>query len=710
MPDQIPPPTPGCPDPVPGQPGPTRPDPLGTVEEIGRLLAADAEPMSLARSVVEAAVRQTGAEYGLIVCRTPGDGVLNAAVGMPDFEPGTPAVEGLAATIGSDADAGVIRVEDADADPRPADRDVFRAATAGRVIARSGLTAPVVARGGNAVGRLFLGHPRPGRFGPADERTLACIARYGALAIDQARLFDRVRAGHLDNARLAAIVQSSDDAIIGKDLNGVVWSWNAGAERMFGYTAEEMIGKPITVLIPADRPDEEIGILARLRRGERVDHFETERITRQGRRIFVSVTSSPIRDEQGRIVGASKVARDITERKRAEIEREHLLAAERAARSEAERHSRMKDEFLATLGHELRTPLNAVLGWAHLLQKGSDPAELREGLGVIERNARVQAQLIEDLLDMSRIVAGNLRLSVQPVDLHAVIEAALASVRPAADARNVTVRTILDPLAGPVSGDPGRLQQVFWNLLSNAVKFTPKQGKVEVLLERVNSHVEISVSDTGEGIAPDFLPFVFDRFRQADASTTRQHGGLGLGLSIVKHLTELHGGSVRAKSPGLGQGATFIVSLPVRVTTSDPASPSRADHADETIMLTGIRILVVDDDPDARDLVRRMLANSGAEVRTAASAAEAVVALREKPPHLLISDIGMPGEDGFGLIRKVRALPEQEGGRVPAVALTAFAGPEDRRRALLAGFQMHVPKPVEPGELIAVVASVTRRI
>src|SRR5690606_783091 len=274
---------------------------------------------------------------------------------------------------------------------------------------------------------------------PADERTLACIARYGALAIDQARLFDRVRAGHLDNARLAAIVQSSDDAIIGKDLNGVVWSWNAGAERMFGYTAEEMIGKPITVLIPADRPDEEIGILARLRRGERVDHFETERITRQGRRIFVSVTSSPIRDEQGRIVGASKVARDITERKRAEIEREHLLAAERAARSEAERHSRMKDEFLATLGHELRTPLNAVLGWAHLLQKGSDPAELREGLGVIERNARVQAQLIEDLLDMSRIVAGNLRLSVQPVDLHAVIEAALASVRPAADARNVTV-------------------------------------------------------------------------------------------------------------------------------------------------------------------------------------------------------------------------------------------------------------------------------
>lgn len=519
----------------------------------------------------------------------------------------------------------------------------------------------------------------------------------------------------LANARLAAIIQCSDDAIISKNLQGIVQSWNAGAERMFGYTSDEMIGTPITRLFPSDRSDEEAAILARLRAGERVDHFETVRCTKDGRHINVSVTISPVRDATGEIVGASKVARDITERKRAESEREVLLAAERAARSEAERHSRMKDEFLATLGHELRTPLNAVLGWASLLRtRHSGEDELGHGLTVIERNARLQTQLIEDLLDMSRIVAGKLCLNVQSVDLGQVVLAALDAVRPAADAKGVRLRHVLDPLAATVSGDPNRLQQVAWNLLSNAVKFTPRGGSVQVVLERVNSHVEVTVTDTGEGISPEFLPLVFDRFRQADASTTRRHGGLGLGLAIVKHLVELHGGTVRAGSLGLGHGASFSFALPVRATrTSAPDEDAGADAAgyeEQEISLDGIRALVVDDEADARDLVRRVLEQAGASVFTAPSSPEGLEVLVRERPDVLISDIGLPGEDGYRLLQRIRALTPEEGSMTPAVALTAFARAEDRRRALLSGFQMHVTKPVDPSELIAVVASVTRKL
>ncbi|MGH7133727.1 MAG: ATP-binding protein [Phycisphaerales bacterium] len=428
----------------------------------------------------------------------------------------------------------------------------------------------------------------------------------------------------LANARLAAIIQSSDDAIISKDLQGVVQSWNGGAERMFGYAADEMIGRPITILIPADRPNEEPSILARLRLGERVDHFETVRRAKDGRLLDVSVTISPIRDSHGKIMGASKVARDITDRKRIDGERESLLAAERTARGEAERHGRMKDEFLATLGHELRTPLNAVLGWATLLKSPkTQPADLTHGLTVIERNARLQTQLIEDLLDMSRIVSGKLRLNVQAVDLSAVIHAAMEAAGPAADVKEIRLTHVLDPLAGLVSGDPNRLQQVVWNLLSNAVKFTPKGGRIQIVLERINSHVDLSVIDSGEGINPEFLPLVFDRFRQADASTTRRHGGLGLGLAIVKHVTELHGGSVRAQSPGPGRGSTFTVSLPVRATHTDGFAQSRSPSElsaiilPDDVSLAGLKAIVVDDEPDARDLVRRVLEEAGAHVMTA---------------------------------------------------------------------------------------------
>jgi CheY-like chemotaxis protein len=380
----------------------------------------------------------------------------------------------------------------------------------------------------------------------------------------------------------------------------------------------------------------------------------------------------------------------------------------------------MKDEFLATLSHELRTPLNAILGYAQLLRTGvMGQAELADGLEVIERNARAQTQIIEDLLDMSRIISGKVRLDVQPVNLVDVIEAAVRTVAPAADARGIRMQKILDPLAGPVSGDPNRLQQVFWNLLSNAIKFTPKGGRVQVVLQRVNSHVEVTVSDSGVGIKPEFLPYVFDRFRQADATAARRYGGLGLGLAIVKSLVELHGGSVHAASPGEGRGATFVVHLPLSLLTHDhdsdhpgakavrrPGSPAEQFHAN----LADVSILVVDDERDARELVRRLLVECDARVLTAASADEALPLLSaDHRPDVLISDIGMPGVDGYEFIRRVRALGPDRGGAVPAVALTAFARSEDRTRAILAGYQMHVAKPVEPAELVAVVASLAGR-
>jgi signal transduction histidine kinase len=400
-------------------------------------------------------------------------------------------------------------------------------------------------------------------------------------------------------------------------------------------------------------------------------------------------------------------------------EKDKLLSSERAARADAERASQLKDEFLATLSHELRTPLSAILGWTHVLRRqNTEDPEVREGLAVIERNARVQVQLVEDLLDMSRIISGKIRLDVQRVSLADVLEASYETVRPAADAKGVRIRKVIDPLAGPVSGDPNRLQQIIWNLLNNAVKFTQRGGRVDLLLERVNSHVEVTVHDTGDGIAPEFLPHVFDRFRQADGTTTRRHGGLGLGLSIVKHLVELHGGSVRAKSPGIGKGSTFVMELPVAPIR--PHSGRDADHAarprhpsaalppaaDECFpRLDGVTVLVVDDDSDARELMRRVLSECGAEVVLAAEAKSALSIVQEKRPRVLVSDIGMPTHDGYELIRWIRALPESKGGRTPAIALTAFARSEDRRRAIAAGYQTHLAKPADTGELVTVVGS-----
>jgi PAS domain S-box-containing protein len=428
----------------------------------------------------------------------------------------------------------------------------------------------------------------------------------------------------------------------------------------------------------------------------------------------------------GEFAGFIGTCLDIHDRKQDEQERAALLAKAEAAYRDADAANRSKDEFLATVSHELRTPLNAIMGWTQLLlAKGANTADderHRRGLETVVRNAKLQAQLIDDLLDVSRIISGKMRLDVQPTDLAAVIDAAVEAIRPAAEGKQIQLRRVLDPFAGPVMGDPARLQQVVWNLLSNAVKFTPKGGKIEVRLERVNSHVEILVADTGAGITPEFLPHVFDRFRQLDASTTRRHGGLGLGLSIVRHLVELHGGTVRVKSPGEGEGSTFIVALPLSVAhltpgegarihprTEElaPADPCRDDPA---LDLRGIRVLVVDDEPDARETLQQILEHCNAEVRTVGSAAEAMKALESWRPDVLLSDIGMPGEDGYDLIRRVRELPAERGGRTPAAALTAFARGEDRRRALRAGFQMHVAKPVDLQELATVVASLARGV
>jgi PAS domain S-box-containing protein len=828
---------------------------------------------------------------------------------------------------------------------------------------------------------------------------------------------------------LSSLIESADDAIISKTLDGIITSWNKGAERIFGYVAEEVLGKPITIIIPPDHLQEEPAILARLRAGERVEHFETVRMRKDGQLLAISLTVSPIKGANGQIVGASKIARDITEqvqgqralaeatqrlklalaaahlgdwiwdastnlvtlsdtaaeifgvpsglkmtreelhkllepedgdraraiteaalanhtdyeieyrlnrpdnsdawisakgrgiydqngsvigqlgfvqdismRKRNEqtlreqaealkilnevvkvisaeldlhktvqavtdaatgltgaqygsffynvlneegssymlftlagaprelfdhlpmpratdlfgptfrgegvvrignvrldprygknspyygmpddhlpvtsylavpvvsrscevlgglffghpdpdafTERDEMVVAglaaqaavamdnarlyeaakraradaERAAADkerlfrQAEESSRLKEEFLATISHELRTPLSAILGWARMLRMGQLSEEnAAKALDTIERNARAQAQLVDDLLDVSRIITGKLRMNVQPADPNSFIEAAVEAVKPAADAKGVRIHKVIDTGLISIPGDPVRLQQVVWNLLSNAIKFTPRGGHVQIRSERVNSHLEIVVSDTGQGIAPDFLPHVFDRFRQADQKTSRHHGGMGLGLAIVRHLVEMHGGTVHANSKGEGHGSTFTVMLPITpVYQVDPSGarvhPAARDllPADDncTDRLDGIRILVVDDEADTRELLREGLQYCGAKVSVAANAAEALDALTTTSPDVLISDIGMPGVDGYDLIRQVRELPRERGGTIPAIALTAYTRTEDRLQSLRAGYDMHVPKPVELAELVAVAATVVRR-
>ena len=687
---------------------------------------------------------------------------------------------------------------------------------------------------------------------------------------------------HADRAarRLAAVIESSDDAIVSKDLQGIITSWNRAAERMFGYTAREAIGQSIRMIIPADLQAEEDMVLARIRAGQPVEHYETRRCRKDGSELRISLTVSPLIGDSGAVIGASKIARDVTERVRLEAEaaeqsrvarelsevgaivassldrstvvqqvtdiatkltqaefgaffynvqdpqsgdaymlyalsgapkdafatfphpratavfaptfhgegvvrlddvtsdprygrnppfhgmppghlrvRSYLAVPVKAGSGEVlgglffghsepgvfvERHEqlatgvagwaslalenarlymeareadRLKDEFLAVLSHELRTPLNAIVGYSRLLRGNILQGEkAAQGLETLERNAASLTQIVEDVLDVSRIVSGKIRLDVQPVELPLVVHNAIATVQPAADAKHVRVQTIIDPRVGPVSGDPDRLQQVLWNLLSNAVKFTPKKGRVQVRVERVNSHVEIVVSDTGLGIKSEFLPYVFERFRQADAGTTRKTGGLGLGLSIVRHIVEMHGGSVEVASDGEGKGATFRVRLPLMIVHAEESRETREHPRTErpaplTALsnLGGIHVLAIDDEEDALGLLRAVLESAGAEVTTIASAREGLQRLADIEPDALVVDLGMPEMDGFEFIGRVRANPDAGIRDLPAAALTAFARSEDRTKALQSGFEMHLAKPVDPGELVASVATLVRR-
>jgi PAS domain S-box-containing protein len=680
-----------------------------------------------------------------------------------------------------------------------------------------------------------------------------------------------------DARRLAAIVESSDDAIIGKDLTGRITSWNRAAEQLFGFTAAEAIGQSIRIIIPEDRGAEELDVLRRVRRGESVRHFETVRRRKDGTSVMISLAVSPIRAD-GDVIGASKIARDISEKKRAEqraaflVEASGLLTGSldyeatlkaitnlavptiadwcavdivsgsggtlerlaaahadpgkaeavrtvrecyedptspysvgmvvrngtpamvshisdemlvQAARGDEEcvgllrtlglvsyigvplvahgrtfgaislvsaqsgRHytdddlhfaeelayraaiaidnikaykevefaNRLKDEFLATFSHELRTPLNAILGYARMMQSGTLTAEKQpRALDIIERNATSLSQIVEDVLDVSRIITGKLRLDIQPVDLPEIVKNAVDTVSAAVAAKHVRLQTIVDPGAAPVSGDPDRLQQIVWNLVSNAVKFTPKGGRVQVRVERINSHVEITVSDTGIGIRPDFLPHIFERFRQADSGTAREHAGLGLGLAIARHLVELHGGTIHALSAGEGHGATFQVRLPVMIVQSGRPADARYAHprsstpmTPTTVSLESLHVLAVDDDSDALMISREILEAAGARVTTFDSAESVLDEIGGVRPDVIVADVGLPRLDGFELIKRIRQLPDAALSQIPAAALTAYARAEDRVKVLQSGFQMHLAKPIDPSELIVAVAALAKR-
>ena len=486
---------------------------------------------------------------------------------------------------------------------------------------------------------------------------------------------------------------------------------------MFGYSAREAIGEHITLIIPSDRHPEEDDVLRHIRRGEKVDHYETVRRAKDGRRVDIALTVSPVVDANGQIIGASKIARDITERKRAEEEREQLLARLEAALQTAEEASRLRDDFLATVSHELRNPLNSIVGWAGLLRSGSLDAEKSvQAVDAIMRNARAQDRIIKDLLDISRMVTGRLRLDIQPLRLKEVVESAIETIRPAMEAKQIRLEASFDPTASLLTGDSVRLRQVFWNLLSNAVKFTSKNGRIQIFSRRIDSHVEIVVSDTGIGIEPSFLPYVFDRFRQAESGSNRQSAGLGLGLAIVRSLVELHGGSVSAASDGRGRGASFTVKLPTLLafSTTDPAelvhpAVEETPQTRDGPPLKNLRILVVDDEAGAREVIAAILAPTAAEVKEAQSASDALELMDHWLPDVLLADIGMPEVDGYEFIRRVRSRSLESGGAVPAAALTAYARSEDRVRVLAAGYQIHLSKPIQPVELVTEIASLVNR-
>ncbi|HJP94037.1 MAG TPA: ATP-binding protein [Pyrinomonadaceae bacterium] len=519
---------------------------------------------------------------------------------------------------------------------------------------------------------------------------------------------------------LAQLLENSPLAVIEWDSDFRVSRWSKSAERLFGWRADEVLGKHVNEwrFVFADDVDAVALVTNRQREGvETLGVQRNRNYTRNGSILSCEWYNSVLHDERGKLVSVLSLVLDVTARQSAEEERAAALSRERAARRHAEEADRLKDEFLATLSHELRTPLTSILGWASMIRSGEieGPAVAR-AVETIERNARAQARLIDDLLDVSRIITGNLRLDLHPLNLAPIVNGALDALRPTADVKGIRLQTQFASQECLVKGDPNRLRQVIWNLLSNAIKFTQRGGSVNIDLGCFDSTARLKVSDTGEGISAEFLPYVFDRFRQAEASISRKQGGLGLGLAVVRHLVELHGGTITAESEGLGRGSVFTVDLPLAHERRDPARAEERKREVErrrrrrgAIRLDGVHVLLVEDDEDSRKLLGTMLRRYGAKVTPTKSAKEALRVFEKELPDVLVSDIGMPDEDGYELIRKLRSAPPDKGGLIPAIAVTGYASRKDRERALSAGYQQHLAKPIEQAELIAAIAVLVGR-
>jgi PAS domain S-box-containing protein len=514
---------------------------------------------------------------------------------------------------------------------------------------------------------------------------------------------------------LAFHVETSPLAVVEWDSDFRVSRWSASAERLFGWKAEDVIGKHVNEwrFVFTDDVDAVALVTNRQREGVEVHGVQRNRnYTRDGQILFCEWYNSVLHDDNGKLVSVLSLVLDVTARKSAEEERAAALIRERDARRHAEEADRLKDEFLATLSHELRTPLTSILGWASMIRNREvEGSGVERAIQTIERNARSQARLIDDLLDVSRIITGNLRLDLHPLNLAPIVVTALDALRPTADVKGIRLETHFEPAECLVKGDPNRLRQVIWNLLSNAIKFTQRGGSVNIDLTCVESSARLTVSDTGEGISNEFLPYVFDRFRQAEASISRKQGGLGLGLAVARHLVELHGGTISADSEGLGHGSVFTVDLPLAEERRDPARAEERRREVERrrgrsgiVRLDGLHVLLVEDDDDSRKLLATMLKRYGARVTAAKSAKEALSVFDGGLPDVMISDIGMPEQDGYELIRKVRAMPPERGGLIPAIALTGYASKKDRERALAAGYHQHIAKPIEQADMIAAIA------
>lgn len=596
----------------------------------------------------------------------------------------------------------------------------------------SDLPIILLSRAGAELPRLTTALPHLGNVSvlerPVRMNTLLSIVRSALRARERQY---QVRAYVLQRDKAEQLLRSGEERLrlaleTGKlgvwelELPSKELSSTEGCKAAFGLGAEDPFTYDdfVRALHPDDKSYVENAVEASIKVGTEYD-AEYRTIWPDQSIHWILARGRPSYHRDGSPIKMVGVTLDITDRKTIEERRRSLLEAERAARSEAERAGRMKDEFLATLSHELRTPLNAILGWAQMLKRHPEKQEnFIAGIDIIERNARAQTQIIDDLLDMSKIISGKISLNVQAIELTGVVKAAIETVQTAADAKGVKLISVLDTRSEPISGDPNRLQQVFWNLLTNAIKFTPKGGTVQVVLQHSASSVEVNVTDSGAGIQPAFLPYVFDRFRQADSTTTRNHGGLGIGLAIVKQLSELHGGTVSATSEGANQGSTFTVTLPLRAMISaeekqptkvEAAAPHECEASNEMVSLQGMKVLVVDDEKDSRSLIQRLLEECSATVITAASAEEGFLLLKAERPDVLVSDVGMPGEDGYDFVRRIRKLGPAGGGDTPAIALTAYARTDDRVSAIKAGFQHHLRKPVEANELIAVLVSLGGR-